>query len=152
MAKRGLTEIEDAILVALEPLRQSHQVRLLAPYGGELEPDQVRRVLAQTPALLLAYDGAEVVEHGSRSMQSMQWAVIVAERHAADLVAARRGDASTPGVYALLDAVVDILEGRQLLPGLLPATALGDRALMLGGGIAAYVAGFQIVQPYLKRH
>lgn len=150
MPKRSLTEIEDAILAALEPVKASHGVKRIAPYGGELEPEKVAQAMTQSPSLLLTYDGSENSAHGARVMAAMSWTVIIGVRHASDLAKAKRGDATASGVYALLDAVRARLEGVQLLPELLPAEAAGDVSLIQVGGLVVHLDHYQITQACLK--
>ncbi|GAB6035443.1 hypothetical protein JCM15519_38750 [Fundidesulfovibrio butyratiphilus] len=150
MAKRSLHEVEDAILAALSPLKAALGVRLVAPYGGELEPDQIAQAMATFPALLVIYAGSTTESHGSRSEASMTWTIVIGDKYQGDLVKARRGDATTPGVYRLLDAVRQALEGKQLLPELLPAESLGDWSLLQAGGVAVHADQYRIPQPYFK--
>lgn len=150
MPKRGLVEIEDAILAALAPLAGTHGVRRIAPYGGEMDPDKLAQAMVNVPAVLVAYDGSSITDHGSRSMARMAWTVVIGMRNPADLVKAKRGDEAFPGVYAILDGVRQALEGKQLFPELLPAVAVGDASYLQGNGYVIHLDSYEITQAYLK--
>ncbi len=150
-APYAITAVEDAILAALEPLRASHGVRQVGPYGGDLDPSLLAAAVQQWPALLTFYVGGPRADLGQRRIETMGFVVLVCAKHAGEQAKARRGGG--PGVpagsYALLRAASAALEGRFLLPTLHPVVCTGVASELQGGGMSVYSLHIEIDQPYL---
>jgi hypothetical protein len=145
----SLTAIEDAILDALKARPEAQRARLIAPYGGEIEPEKIKAVTAW-PFLLVTFGGVAAVEdHGSRKIEATRWLVFAGDSHKADLARARRGMGGVGGTYSMLRAVQAALEGKQLLAGLLPAVRLGEETLVNEAGLSVIACHYEISQPYL---
>lgn len=153
MPRRTLTEIEDAIVAALAPLKASHKVKTVAPYGGELDADNIRQAVSAWPALLVSYQGRSVEDRGERKIETLRFVVVTGDLHANDQAKARRGGlAVNPGTYALLQATNAILEGLQLLPELMHAESAGDSSAVQAAGLSLYANRFTVRQPYLVEY
>lgn len=141
--------VEDAILAALAPLRASHGVRQVEPYGGDLDPERLAAAVQQWPALLTFYVGGPRADLGQRRIETMGFVVLVCAKHAGDQAKARRGGSGGPGSYQLLRAASAVLEGKILLPGVFPVAVSGVASELQGGGMSVYSLQIEIDQPYL---
>jgi phage gp37-like protein len=149
MAKRTLTEIEDAIVTALQPLQASLKVKTLAPYGGELDADSVKESVKFWPCLLVSFQGSSVEDLGQRKIEHLRFVIVTGDLNQTDAAKARRGGSANPGTYALLEACRGLLEGVQLLPELMLTESMGASSSVQFGGVSLYAARFLIKQPYL---
>lgn len=151
MADRTVTEIEDAILAALAPLAASHGVRQTAPYNGEMDLEKFQGAVQQWPAVLVHYTGSSFEDRGRRRAEYMEFVVFVCSRHGGDQALARRGDSTTPGSYALLKGVADLLEGRRVIVAddVFPCVRLGQQSEIQGRGLSVYSARYVIETVYL---
>lgn len=109
--------IENSILSALEPLR--HQgVRTIEVYAGQLDgSDEFAKLIAQFPAILIGAGDLQIQPQNRTDLVSCDIDLIVADRHLRGPAAATRGDASSPGIYALLESIRGLLNDRNVIPG-----------------------------------
>ncbi len=144
-----ITEIEDAILDALEPLKVSHKVRTLDSYDQRLEdPEQWKKLAIQFPAIFVLYVETDTKDHGQRQMDTHKFQLGLADR-SLRTGQARRGGAQVGGAYGLIQGVKDSLAGKILLPDLTPAMPRSVRQAIIADGVAMYVATYTIGQGYL---
>lgn len=150
MADRTVTEIEDAILAALAPLADSHGVRMVAPYNGEMDLEKFEAAVQQWPAVLVHYTGSSFDDSGPRRAEYMEFVVFCCAQHGGEQSLARRGDATTSGSYALLKGVADLLEGRKVIPAgdVFPCVRVGQQSEIQGRGLSVYSARYVIETVY----
>lgn len=144
-----VTEIEDAILAALEPLKASHGVRTLAGYDMELEdPEAWRKLGVKFPAVFALYVETDDRDLGQRLLAMHTFQIGMADR-ALRPGQARRGGTGGGGAYGLIPAVQQALGGKILLPDLLPAMRRRVNLAAAAEGVAMYAATYIIGQGYL---
>lgn len=150
MADRTITEIEDAVLAKLAPLADSHGVRAIEPYNGEMDLDKFEAAVQQWPAVLVHYTGSSFEDRGQRRAEYLEFMAFCCARHAADQALARRGDATTSGSYALLKGVADLLEGRRVIAAddVFPCLRVGQQSEIQGRGLSVYSARYIIETVY----
>ena len=144
-----ITQIEDAILAALAPLKVSHGVRTLDSYDLRLEdPEAWKKLAIKFPAIFVLFGDLDDKDLGQRQMEMQRFQIGMAE---SSLRAgeARRGGLQVEGAYGLIQGVQDSLAGKILLPNLLPAMRKGVQRALIADGVAMYVATYTIGQGYL---
>lgn len=145
----SLTQIEDAVLAALQPLKASHGVRTLDSFDERLtDVDAWKRLAVSFPAVFALYVSTEDKDLGQRQLALHKFEVGIA---ASSLRKgeARRGGRIGDGAYGLVDGVQSALAGRVLLPDLLAAKRSGVVQAILMQGVTLYVATYIIGQAYL---
>lgn len=144
-----ITQLEDAIISALEALKTSHGVRAVKTYGSELDEGDIKKTAAQVPAVYLVYGGSDYAAHGGRKVEQPRFHVLVLDKSLRAEEEARRGGAQNPGVYALLNAVRDVLCGKQLGLEIGPFELIGEEPVFIGDGLALYGAQYKTWQAHL---
>jgi len=149
MAHYTVTQLEDAILAALEPLKVSHGVKTLDSYDLRLEdPEAWKKLAIRFPAIFVLYVATEDEDLGQRQMEANRFQLGLAD-NSLRKGEARRGGAQVGGAYGLIQGVQDVLAGKILLPDLLPAMRKGVTQAVIADGVAMYVATYTIGQGYL---
>jgi len=143
-----VTQIEDAILDALAPIKATQGVRTLKTYGGELDEDNRPRLGVALPAVYVVYAGSDYEEHGPRKVEAIEFQVVVADRNLRAEAEARRGSTANPGAYALLAEVRDHLCGQTLDLDASPLELAGEDAVFVGDGLAVYSASYRLRQAH----
>lgn len=148
--RHTILEIEDALVAKLAGLADSHGVRQIEPYNGNLDPEAFESFIKQWPAVLPYYAGSSFEEAGRRRAETMTFAVFCCDRHN-DQAQARRGSPVNPGSYTLLDAVADLLEGQRVLAvdEVYPCERLTQQSEIQGKGLSVYSARYAIKTVYL---
>lgn len=151
MADRTITEIEDAILAKLAPLAETHGVRAIEPYNGEMDLDKFKAAVQQWPAVLVHYSGSSFEDRAPRKAEYMEFIVFCCAMHGGEQALARRGDATTSGSYALLKAVADLLEGKRVIAAgdVFSCVRLAQQSEIQGRGLSVYSARYVIETVYL---
>jgi phage gp37-like protein len=107
--------VEDAVLAALSPLK-GLGVRTIDAYAGRLDAvASAPGLQSRFPAVWVAPRklSADAVNQVDLVVADLH--ILVGDRHARGPGSARRGDAVGPGVYAVLDAVRNILNGQPII-------------------------------------
>ena len=145
-----ISDIEDAILAKIEPLKASLGVRTIKTYEEELNSEEViAKALALTPAILAVYGGSTYADHGERKVESMRWLLFCCDKNLRSYDESRRGGKRNPGAYAMLDGCRDALAASQLGLDVTPLKIIRQDAVWFGGGIAVYVAEYETAQALL---
>jgi phage gp37-like protein len=144
-----ITQIEDAILAALEPLKASHGVRTLESYDLRLEdPEAWKRLTIKFPAVFVLFADLDDTDLGQRQLEAQRFQIGMADSSLRP-GEARRGGLRVEGSYGLIHGVQSALAGKILLPDLLPAMRRGVQRALIADGVAMYVATYTIGQGYL---
>jgi len=144
-----LTQLEDAILAALAPLKTAHGVKTLESYDLQLEdPEAWKKLAIQFPAIFVLFGSMDNRDLGQRQLEMNSFQIGMADRSLRK-GEARRGGATVGGAYGLISGVRGVLAGKILLPGLLPAMPRSVRQAVITDGVAMYVATYTIGQGYL---
>jgi phage gp37-like protein len=136
----AVKEIEDAVLEALAPLRESGAVRVLESYGGAFDEEDITARTLLMPAIYVIWAGCEL-EPGNRTDSiTARVSVIVCARSLRGEAAARRGATEAAGLYGLMDAARGLLHRKALLEGWSTASLEreGPLAYTHEGGLAIY--------------
>ena len=144
-----IEQIEDAIITALNPLKASLGVRTVKSYQGELEKEDVKRLVTLFPAVYVVYGGSEYMDHGARRVERMAYHLFACDRSLRAEDEARRGGSYNPGTYAMLDAARDALYGQRLSLEIYPFRLVRQAAVWFGDGISIYAAEYETSQALL---
>ena len=142
-------EIEDAAILALGPLKSTLGVRTLKSYQGELEEEDVKRLIALFPAIYVVYGGSRFVTSGRRVVETMTWHFFVCDKNLRSEEEARKGSDRNPGTYAMLRSVLSKLGGQQLSLEIQPFKPIRQQTVWFGGGISIYSSDFEMGQSLL---
>ena len=118
MANETITQVEDAILVALNlapigPVGGAGYARIVDSYQGELEDEDLNRVLKLFPAVLVVYDSSRYGKSAQGVYdETMRFRVLVASRNLRGEKAQRRGDSDVIGTYEMLRDVRGLLANK----------------------------------------
>ena len=151
MAKRSLLEIEDALVAKLKPLVDSHHVRQVGTYNGDLDIERFVSFVQEWPAVLVHYNGSTFEDYAQRRAETMEFVVFACDRHESEQSEARRGGLTNPGSYNLLDAVAGLLEGKKVIAtdDVAPCERLHQQSEMQGKALSIYSARYAIKIVYL---
>lgn len=144
-----IEQIEDALIAALDSLKTTISVRTIKSYQGELEEEDIKRLIALFPAIYVVYGGSEYRDHGARRVEFMKFHLFVCDKNLRAEEEARRGGTSNPGTYAMLDAARELLYGKQLSLEIYPLRMIGQTPVWFGGGISVYAAEYETAQALL---
>lgn len=122
------TEIEDAFLGALEPLRSSGLVRALSTYNGEMDAEDLGGSVL-FPVIYVIWGGAEgeEIDHTVESESIVH--LIVCDKSLRNKVEASRGGTTTPGVYRILKEARLLLHAKPVVPGWVNPVWLGESSV-----------------------
>lgn len=144
-----IEQIENAIIDALEPLRSTRNVLAIKTYQGELEADDLKKITGRIPAVFVVYGGSSYTPHGGRKIEKARFFVFVADRSLRSEDESRRGSATNPGTYTLLNDVRDLLTGQQLDLEIYPLELIGEEPIWFSGGLSVYSAEYETGQGHL---
>ena len=151
MADYTIEQIEDAIIKAADALKDADLlgVRTVKSYQGELEQEDIQRLVALFPAVYVVYGGSVYTDHGSRKVEKMTYHLFVCDKNLRSEEEARRGGTGNPGTYAMLDAVRDLLFAKQLSLEIFPLKLNRQTPVWFGNGISIYAAEYETGQALL---
>ena len=144
-----IEEIEDAVIATLEPLKGTLGVRTVKSYQGELEEDDIKKLIALFPAIYVVYGGSRFVTSGRRVVETMTWHFFVCDKNLRSEEEARKGGAGNPGTYAMLRFVMSKIGGQQLSMEIQPFKPIRHQTVWFGGGISIYSADYEMAQSLL---
>jgi phage gp37-like protein len=140
----SLSEIEDAILALLEPLKVSLGVRTVKAYQGELESPDFGKMIVFFPGIFLYYSGSTSELVNRRVVETMEWSVFAADRSFRGDETARRGGTKGVGTYALISAIADVLRGQKVCGGVLIPVGTESIAYSQRNAVSVYESRFRI--------
>ena len=109
-------QLEDAIITALEPLK-AQGLRTLETYMGQVEVDELEEITIRFPCVYVMIPGLSSKAKNRSDIVEMGASLIVGDCNLKGGASAARGDATSPGVYAMLEAAKDALHRKHLLSG-----------------------------------
>jgi phage gp37-like protein len=145
--------VEDAFITALEPLKTAGTIRTLETYGGQLNAESLEQVTFNYPAVFAIWLGCDVTVVNRADVTTARMSVIVCDRSLRGEAAARRGSATNPGVYALLEEVRGVLHLKRVVEGWTPPVLRREAALayVSEGSPAVYEALYEIRARFISR-
>lgn len=148
-----IEQFEDAIIAAVLEAKTEMGVSQLTvkSYQGELDETDMRQITARLPAVYVMYGGSTYAEHGPRKIEKPKFVLFVCDRSLRAEDEARRGGATNPGTYAMLNACRDALCGSQLSLGddIHPFRVVREYPVWYGGGVSVYAAEYESGQGHL---
>lgn len=137
----SIEQVEDAILAALESLKEDSSIKLrtLKTYQGELETEQGLTAAARLfPAVFVVYAGSEFANASARRVEAMTFGLFIAAGSLRSEDRARRGGDVGPGSYALLHACRDLLYGSRLTLEIDPLDLVNQKSVWFAKGLSVY--------------
>ena len=150
MANETIVQIEDAILVKLAlapigPVDAGGYARLVDSYQGELEDEDLQKVLKLFPAVLVVYDTSQYTKLAKGVFdERMRFRVLVASRNLRGEKAQRRGDVAMVGTYEMLRDVRGLLANKIVTPDVGPAEPVAERFVVNTREASIYEAVYEI--------
>lgn len=137
--------IEDAVLTALQPLKQAGTVRTLDTYAGQLGEPDLRTISMRFPCLYVISQGLDISWSGALSEQTVQVSLLAAAKNLRGPGAAARGD-SIPGAYDILEAARALLHRKTIAPGWSVMRAVREAPVVYAPdtGICVYEATYEV--------
>lgn len=135
---------EDAILAALEPLKESG-LKTLEPYADQLDVKDVSDLTIRFPAIYVVVGGLRIKERNRYDAKYVAITLIVCDRNVRGSMAATRGDISSPGVFELLMRAREALHRKKLVTGWPWLLCTGEDALAFwpSEGLCIYGATYE---------
>ncbi len=130
------TDLENAVVALLQPLRASHGVLTLKKYDGELDADRITATMGRVPAVLVLYAGGRNEDLGARQVFMARLVVFCLE-------SGLREGTARPGVNALLRGVRDILAGCEIVRSSV-ASLEREEAVSAASGMSCFAATYKI--------
>lgn len=135
-----ITEIEEAIINAIKDgIPSFRTVRGYNGDFGEVTEETVKTIIKLFPAALVIYDGSDFERSGERRQRNPRFAVILAAK-------SLRGEADPTmrqGLYDLLGAVMDLLDGNDLGLGISPLLIVRERMLFNSSVMSVYAQEYE---------
>lgn len=122
-------QLEDVVIAALEPLK-GEGLKTLETYSGQLDVDDIEAVTFQFPCVYVVVPRLTLLDANRYDKYNIDLTLIVGDRNVRGNVAAVRGDASSPGVYALLAAIRGKLHRKKMIKGWAPLTLTNESSLV----------------------
>lgn len=145
-----ISDVEDTIITAMDPLRATLGVKTIKSYEGELSSEEeIIKASPIFPAIFVVYGGSEYEDYGYRKTERMTFVVFVCDRSLRPGDEARRGGKTNPGVYAMLDGIRDLLFGNRFGTDLFPFSLGRQTPEYSGRGISIYSAEYKTTQALL---
>lgn len=135
--------LENYVISALDPLR-GEGLKTLETYAGQLDVDDIESVTFRFPCVYVVVPKLALTETNRYDKYSMDITLIVGDRNVRGSSAAVRGDATSPGVYALLEKIREKLHRKQLASGWAPLTMVSESSLVYApdASICLYTAEY----------
>lgn len=150
MVNETIVQVEDAILAKLDqapigPVGAGGYARLVDSYQGELEDEDLNRVLKLFPAVLVVYDTSQYTK-AARGVydEAMRFRVLVASRNLRGEKAQRRGDVAMVGTYQMLRDVRGLLANKKVVVDVGPAEPVAERFVVNTREASIYEAVYKI--------
>lgn len=135
--------IEDAVLTALSPLK-GKGVKTLEPYSGQLEagPEDLMAITRVFPCVYVAAGGLSSVTENRTDTIDTSVVMVVGDRNPRGPSSASRGDGASPGVYAILENIREVLHGQRIVSGFLSLSRQREYPVFFkpADGVCLYLA------------
>ena len=137
-------QLENAVIIALEPLKNAG-LKTLETYSGQLDVDDIETVTFQFPCVYAVIPGLSLIDANRYDKYRMGLTLIIGDRNVRGSAAAARGDASSPGVYYLLQAARNKLHKQKILSGWAPLMLKSEDSLVYApkANICLYAAIYE---------
>jgi phage gp37-like protein len=144
-----IEDIEDAIITALDDLKDAIGVRIIKTYQGELDEADVNKLAILCPAVFVVYGGSTIKDYGARKVEHIKFHLFFCDRNLRAEEAARRGGTTNPGTYAMLNSTRDLLIGKRLGLDIYPIELIREASVWFARGISLYGAEYETAQALL---
>ena len=121
-------EIEDAFIDALTPLR-SQGLKTLDTYSGQIEVDELEELTLQFPCIYVIAGPLWIDEINRYNKYEAEAVLFVGDKNVRGSRAAARGDASSLGVYDLLELARGRLHSKKILSAWAPPLVKREQVL-----------------------
>ncbi|MDA2916449.1 DUF1834 family protein [Nitrospinae bacterium AH_259_B05_G02_I21] len=150
MPNETIVQVEDAIIAQLDqspigPVGAGGYARIVDSYQGELEDEDLQKVLKLFPAVLIVYDTSQYTKLAKGVFdERMRFRVLVASRNLRGEKAQRRGDVAMVGTYQMLRDVRGLLANKIVTPNVGPAEPVAERFVVNTREASIYEAVYEI--------
>jgi phage gp37-like protein len=138
-------QLENAVIAGLEPLKDAG-LKTLETYSGQLDVDDIEAVTFQFPCIYVVAGSLALADANRYDKYRAELSLIIGDRNVRGSAAAARGDASSPGVYALLEAARAKLHRQKILNGWTPLYLISEDSLVYApeASICLYTATYEM--------
>lgn len=135
---------ENAVVAALDGLK-SEGLKVLEAYAGQLDVKEMEDMVLLFPCVFILAGPLDLRDRARYLDYRVQVSLIVGDRNVRGSVAAARGDASSPGIYRLLELARGCLHNRKLLKGWSPLIVTAEAPLVYApeSNICLYTASYE---------
>jgi len=135
---------EDAVITALDPLK-AQGLKTLEAYAGQLDVDRMEDMVIQFPCLYVLAGPLNLADRARYLDYRLQVVLIIGDHNVRGSLAAARGDASSPGVYHLLELARGQLHNKKILAKWAPLLVTSEGALVYApeSSICLYTATYE---------
>lgn len=135
---------EDALIAKLGALK-SEGLKVLESYAGQLDVEKIEDMIVLFPCLFVLAGPLDLRDRARYLDYRMQLTLIVGDRNVRGSAAAARGDASSPGIYRLLELAREHLHNKKLLKRWAPLIVTGEAPLVYApeSNICLYTATYE---------
>ena len=147
-----ITQLENAIIAALDVSPINTYAKTIGGYAGQLEQD-VGKALLIMPAVLVVFSGDDFrAAQGQSTVYNriVNFQVLAACKNLRGSDARRQGVGSEVGIYEMLDDIRSKLVGNKLSLNIEPLRILGRRPVLISDIAYIYAAEFQTQLDYIK--
>lgn len=139
-------EIEDGALDALETLKDAG-LRTLEVYAGQLNVADLEDLVIQFPCCYVIAAGLEHEYINRRGNYTVELTVIIGDRNLRGVSDLTRGDASSPGIYRLLELARAALKDVRASAGWAPLRFRGEATLVYAPeeSVCLYVSRYDTI-------
>jgi phage gp37-like protein len=150
VANETIVQVEDAILVKLDlapigPVGGAGYARIVDSYQGELEDEDLSRVLRLFPAVLVVYDSSRYTKSAKGVYdETMCFLVVVASRNLRGEKAQRRGDVEMTGTDQMLRDIRGLIANKSLGLDVGPPEPVAERFVVNTREASIYEAVYEL--------
>lgn len=141
-----LEELEQVVLTTLEPLK-SQGVKTLELYAGQAEAediDELAKMTALFPCVYVVASGLILKNKDRYDEEAIGVMLIVGDRNLRGTEYARKGSATSPGVYEILEKSETLLHRKKIHPsGSMRLKSAAPLYLAPKKGLCFYVAKYE---------
>lgn len=139
-------QLEDAALAALAPLEAGIGVRTIEAYAGQLETEKVSMITTRFPCYYVIADGLGNSRSNNMDDSRLALMLLVGDKNYRSNAAAARGNATRPGVYAMLEAARGVLHRKKILTAWAPACLVSEEPQVYDpkNGLCLYTAVYEL--------
>jgi len=140
-----IEELEDALISKINA--SMTYLKKVSTYQGELDEEKIEQFIKNFPSVLIYMEKSDYIDRAMlKKWQDIKFTIFVCDKNLRGNKYARRGDASKPGTYKMLDDLFSALHGETLGLEIDPIDIQTEEAVLNTSKISVYAAVYRTRQ------